>query len=384
MYTYLGKAQKCLAKGKLEESFGIAAAVAEEAMSAIQFMDDSSGQCGGAIHDSFELISGILADESLTKSLHNYIFDWLHEQVKNPDYQGHGTDEHLEPLFFDVASRLGKYEVAHEFIHDQLKYYEGKEGWGRRYHMQLYLGYQVGLLKEQGKSKEADEIVSGNLQFDEFREIKVTEAIANGAYKQAEKLLLDGIQLSKEAGYAGTTHRWKDRLLKLYDQQTKTQEYHDLARELFLENTSNLDYYDAFKSTCMTDWLTARAQLISDMKRARYLATEHLADVYVKEKMIDELYHLIRESNAISSLIQYTPHLKGQYSSELMRLYRSAIRFVAKNTGRDIYKNLVTYLKVMSKLKGGKEAARLLMLELLNKYRNRPAMKEEFAKLRWK
>jgi hypothetical protein len=66
-----------------------------------------------------------------------------------------------------------------------------------------------------------------------------------------------------------------------------------------------------------------------------------------------------------------------------LEYYKAAIEIQAKDTGRDVYKELVQYLKQMAKLKGGLSAAKALKRSLLDKYKNRPAMKEEFRKLNW-
>jgi len=83
------------------------AAIAMEGVKAIQYMDDSSGACGGAIYESFRVIENIL-NNKIADELKVRIFNWLHEQVQNPDYNNYGVGDSLESLFFETAASLKK------------------------------------------------------------------------------------------------------------------------------------------------------------------------------------------------------------------------------------------------------------------------------------
>ena len=107
------------------------------------------------------------------------------------------------------------------------------------------------------------------------------------------------------------------------------------------------------------------------------------AKIYIEEQMIDELFEIVSSSNSIHAIIKYTNHLKSKYPDELLEYYKAAIEIQAEQTGRSVYVSIVQYLKQMAKLKGGLFAAKALKVSLLDKYKNRRAMKEEFGKLNW-
>nr|MBD3621772.1 hypothetical protein [Sunxiuqinia sp.] len=186
-----------------------------------------------------------------------------------------------------------------------------------------------------------------------------------------------------------TVHQWKDQLLELYRQQKETFKYHKLARELFVENTSSINYFKIYKQTSPKEgWPDKRNKLIAELKnkkRGYYsgISLDDLAQIYIEEQMIDELFEIVRFSNSIHTIMRYTNHLKEKYPAELVEYYRAAIEIQAESTGRHVYIELVQYLKQMAKLKGGLPAAKALKESLLDKYKNRPAMKEEFRKLSW-
>ncbi|GAA4838048.1 hypothetical protein [Algivirga pacifica] len=80
----------------------------------------------------------------------------------------------------------------------------------------------------------------------------------------------------------------------------------------------------------------------------------------------------------------YTPHLTPTHDATLIPYYKAAIENIATHPGgRSTYTSLVRYLLTMSKLQGGETVAKELSKQLLETYRNRPAMRDEFKGLPW-
>lgn len=385
---FLYTADNYYKEGNLNEVFCISAAIAMEAVKAIQNMDDSSGECGGAIYESFEKIENILENTD-SKELKEKIFNWLYEQVKNSDYRDYGVGDSLEPLFFHAAASLKQMDVAYKFIDAKIIELEKEDGWSKKYYLKSYLGYKIELLQSEGRTEEADNIIDSYLHFENFRKIRVEQALSEKKLSKAEKLILDGIKIAQQDNAPGTVHQWKDQLLELYDNQKNTAKYNKLARELFTENTSSIKYFKIFKQTSSENsWEEQRNKLITELKnkkRGYYggISVDNLANIYIEEQMIDELFEIVSSSNSIHTIIKYTNHLKSKYAAEILEYYKAAIEIQAEQTGRNVYTALVQYLKQMAKLKGGLPAAKSLKESLLNKYKNRPAMKEEFTKLNW-
>lgn len=383
------KADNYYSKGNLNEAFCISAAIAMEGVKAIQYMDDSSGECGGAIFEAFRVIENILNNNKPSHELKERIFNWLYEQVQNSDYRNYGVGDSLEPLFFDTAASLKQLEIAYEFIDAKIIELDKEDNWSKKYYLQSYLGQKINLLQSEGCTAEADNIIDSYLHFEKFRQIRVEQALSANNPEEAEKLILDGIKISQQDGASGIVHQWKDRLLELYKQQKQAFKYNKLARELFIENTSDIKYFKIYKQTSpQDDWEEKRNKLIAELKnkkRGYYggISIDNLAKIYIEEQMIDELFAIVSSSNSIHTIIKYTKHLKDKYPAELLEYYKAAIEIQAEQTGRNVYVSLVDYLKQMAKLKGGLPAAKTLKVSLLDKYKNRPAMKEEFRKLNW-
>jgi len=388
VYPFLIKAEACCSKGHMNDAFGIASAIAMEATRAIQHMDDSTGQCGGVIDEAFLMIERIL-NNKISDDLKEKIFNWLYAQVKNSDYNDYGVGDQLEPLFFETALSLKQLDIAYKFIDDKIDQLDTEDTWNKDYYLQIYLGQKVNLLRQEDRILEADKIIDSNLHLEEFRQIRVEEAISDNHFSKAEKLIHAGIKIAKQNDALGTVHEWKDRLLELYKQGEESSKYNNLSRELFVENTSSINYFRIYKQTSSQEsWEEQRTKLIAELKsqkREYYngIFIDDLANIYIEEQMTDELFELVKSSNSVHSTIKYTKYLKDEYPSGLLVCYKSAIEAQAVHTGRKVYEELVGYMEQMSKLENGLEAAKAIKNALLEKYKNRPAMKEEFGKLNW-
>ena len=385
---YLILAKDYYGKGNFSDAFSIVAAIAMEGVKAIQYMDDSSGQCGSAIAESFEMIGNIL-NTNESNALQNIIFEWLHKQVQNSDYNDYGVGDHLETLFFETAIVLNHRNKAHQFLDLKIKELADSEGWSKKYYLQEYLLKRIDLLQSEGKTEEADTIIDAYLNYSKFRQIRVDNALADNDCNQAKGLILKGIQIAGQENEAGTIHDWKVQLLEVYKQLGDDTQYRNLARELFVENTSEIAYYRYFKQTIpLGDWEFERNRLITELKKRqqRYyqgIPPNDLAQIFIEEGMTLELLQLVGGSNNIYMIMEFTHLLDPEYSEELLGFYKSAIEIEATNTGRNEYKALVRYLKKMASVKGGLLAAQELKESLLQQYKNRPAMKEEFQRLQW-
>lgn len=253
-------------QGNLNEAFCISAAIAMEGVKAIQYMDDSSGACGGAIYESFRVIENIL-NNKIADELKVRIFNWLHEQVQNPDYNNYGVGDSMEPLFFETAASLKQMDIAYKFIDAKIIQLDKEDGWSKKYYLQSYLGHKIDLLQSEGRTAEADNIIDTYLHFEDFRKIRVQQALSENNPERAEKIILDGIKVAEQDNAPGTVHQWKDQLLELYRQQKETFKYNNLARELFIENTSDIKYFRIYKQTSPKNgWEAKRNKLIAELK----------------------------------------------------------------------------------------------------------------------
>jgi hypothetical protein len=389
VYSLLEKADEQIQKGNLHEAFSIAAAVAPECLDALECMDDSNGQCGGAVTMAFETIDKIL-DVCNDEHLSNVIYDWLLEQVQNPDYDSYGCADELEPIFFGRADNPVRIEKAFQFLDKQLSALEKSNDWSSQYQQTKYLKYKIEFLEKEGKQDEADQIINSNLHLSDFMKMKIEQALSRNDYQAAIQYINDGIAQAEKDNHLGIVHQFKDQLLEIYQKQKDQKNIRKISRELFDENRNSINYYRIYKQTFeAVEWPDNCEEIIRKITKNRvktiwgFGLQSDLADIFIEEQMWDRLFNEVKQANQIEITDKYSQHLKNDYPGELIILYRSSILKYAENTGRNIYEEIVRYLKRMAKLKGGGTVAKELMLELLEIYKKRPAMKDEFKKLNW-
>ncbi|HPS72444.1 MAG TPA: SWIM zinc finger family protein [Bacteroidales bacterium] len=385
----LEKAEDYLSENHLHEAFSIASAVAIECLNTIQNMDDSNGSCGGAICMSFDLVDKIL-EKCNDEKLSNDIFTWLHEQVNNKEYNNYGCGEMLESTFFEWSNNPSRLEKAYHFIDQQIIILENEKKWNNNYRLTELLKYKSKLLIKNGKKEEADHIIDNNLHLDDFRKIKIDEALAQNDYKSAIQHLHQGILQAEKDNYQGIVYRYQTQLLKIYTQQNDQKNIRKIAKDLYFNHHYSTDDYRTYKNTFSSDeWLDEREKIISHFTTKQknykwgYFFNSNLADVYIEEQMWKPLLDDVIKADRIETTERYRKYLQNNYSQELLSLYNNNILKYAENTGREIYTNIVSYLKNMAKLEGGLKEAKELMQKLLDMYRNRPAMKDEFRSLNW-
>jgi hypothetical protein len=389
VYDLLYKAEEYISGENYYEAFSIAAAVAPECIEKIEYFDDSNGELGEAISQAFEITDKILGLTN-DKNLSDEIFDWLLEQANNKDYDDYGCGDELEPIFFKWAVTDSRIEKAYAFIEQQLVKNSDSDGWTSRYRTTKYLKYKTDLLLKEGKEESAAQLINNNIHLSEFRKIKIDLALGQNDYPQAILHIKEGILQAEKDKLAGVVHQFKDQLLDIYKKLNDKNNIRQISRELFLDNRSSINYYRLYKSTFENaEWEHERESIIRKLSENRTKSIwdvsfqSDLASVFVEEKMWGNLLSEIKQSKNINIVERYSKYLINDYPKELIEIYKESILKYAVNTGRNYYADIVGYLKNMAKIKGGETIAVNLMNELLEKYKNRPAMKEEFKKLNW-
>ncbi len=367
-------------KEKYDEAFSISAAIAMECIKAVPVVDDSSGECGGLISTAIIDIQNIF-NQTKSPKTKNSIFEWTKKQLDNSDYYNYGSSDELESLFFSTAHKLGDKNAVYEYLNKEIKK-QKKEKYGA-YRLESILLMKINFLQSDGRNVEADATIDSHLNIAGIRQIRIDQAIASKNIKQHEKLLLDGINIAQKENNWGTTRNWKEQLIAFYQQQKQTSKVNILALDLFQDRPSEIEYFLLYKKTTPENkWIPLRDKLISTLASS-HIDIHSLAKLYIEEKMIDKLLDLIKKYGDIDILKNYHCQLKDHYSEELIDLYKIGITKQAKQLGRDNYIYMARLLEKMATIDGGLTKAKELQNLLLQTYSNRPAMKQEFAKINW-
>ena len=383
----MSKARDFISKGNINEAFLILSAIPPECVKLFDCTDDSYGDCGNAIVESFNSIVEIY-ETCRDPKLKEEIFVYLLGEAEKPDYDDYGCADDLEPSLIKLADSQRNIETLHLFLDRMLKKAGQKDGSSKEYATKKYLTIKKDLFLKSGKQELANEIINENIHFGEFRKILIDEKIENNEIDKAIKLIQEGIEIAKTDKHPGTEKQWMDQLLAIFLEQNDIQNIRKYSLELYYENRSILAYYRTYKNTWnVSDWRVKRQEIIEFLQQGEkkpqygFSLNSALADLYEEEKMYDELYQMVIKAPAIRALSHYSPCLKNKYSGELLTLYKTSIEnYLYRNTGRSAYVSAAGYIKEMLKLNNGKEFVNSMLANLIQEYKNRPAMKDEFIR----
>ena len=389
VFELLAKADEYLEEGNYNEAFNIAAAVAPGCINAIQYMDDSDGDCGGAINNSFEIVSKIL-QSGTNPSLKNETFDWLLGEAGNPDYNDYGCADELYPLMVEAVDSPERGARLLAFLDDQLKKTALKEGWSKEYGTKKFLQLKMEVLIKTGREEKAAEIIGDNMQIHDFRKIVVDKHLKEKNFDEGIRLIREGINIAARENYPGVVTDWKEMLLDIYKKQNNVKEWRAIARDLYYSGRYDMKYYREYKFTFGRDeWPAELEKIINahnkDKKKDFYTfqtVPYNLAAIYIEEKMWGELFGLLQRNADIHTLNQYSRYLVKDFATDLIPLYKNAIEVASeKASDRKGYHEIASYILKMSAIPGGKGPARLFANQLTEKFNKRPAMKDELGKV---
>ncbi|HLR92601.1 MAG TPA: hypothetical protein VK048_06020, partial [Atopostipes sp.] len=104
--------------------------------------------------------------------------------------------------------------------------------------------------------------------------------------------------------------------------------------------------------------------------------------ILYEEKLYEKLLNYVVNSPNFSYLQTYENELVELFPNEVFERYEKEILELAEVAGpRKKYRRIVSLIKRLRKLPGSEERVREIVLDLREKYNNRPAMMEELRLL---
>lgn len=388
IFGLLARADEYASEGNYHEAFNIAAAVAPACISAIQNMDDSDGECGEAISNAFKIVSMILESDASSR-LKNEVFDWLLGEAINSDYDDFGCSDSLYPLLAEAADTPDKSESVLDFLDARLKTITSKDAWYREIRAKMFLGLKMDILNKTGQEEKAGKIMADNLHIHDFRKIAVEKQVTENCFGEAIRLIKEGIDIAIKDDYRGIITDWKEMLLDIYKRLNNVKEWRGIARDLYFSGRHEIKYYLEYKSTFQKEeWPPELEKMIATLRNQKngpYLfqaISSDLAAVYIEEKMWGELLGMLQKNANIHTVIQYSRYLVKDYAQDLIPLYNNAIAVTAERASdRKDYHEIASHIVKMAEIPGGKGPARQLANQLMEKYKQRRAMKDELEKI---
>ena len=123
------------------------------------------------------------------------------------------------------------------------------------------------------------------------------------------------------------------------------------------------------------EWIIMRQELL----QSSLFAPKN--ELLFTEGLFRRLLDRIIQSESVSAMDRYSPFLRADYPTEVLRFYVQYLIKAAKQAcNRKMYYSLMTYLRKLSEYPGGKEQAEKLATEWKRTYIRRTAMMDELKK----
>lgn len=196
-------------------------------------------------------------------------------------------------------------------------------------------------------------------------------------YDKAIEVLKERRKIDK--AYAGLIKDHSFKLKEIYQLLGKKKEYIEQLWQLILkDDAGNPDIYKELKKQYSEkEWVMQREKIFRELP-----AYAHVDALYKEDKLYNRLLEYVKQSPGLYALKQYENVLKKDYPHEILEKYAEEVEKMASYTSdRKHYREMVSILRKMSKLAGGKQKVNEIASRWRINYSNRRAMMDELNRL---
>lgn len=365
-------AKNLLATSKHEHLFYISSALLEELIKALQYADDSNGELGYLIDESYSLLTK-LTEQEVGATLKKTFFEHCINTYKKKTFEG--WDWHLGML--ENAFNLIETEGQSDRLLSLLEKVDGQ------YQKESAQALTLKVLRTY-KSKDAvTSYINRHISNAHIRQNEIKLAFANKNFERVTALAQDGIAYDQK-DKPGLVKKWYNWLLKVAQANNDIPKIIEYARLLFIDNFyPEQDYYQILKNNVKEeDWHTFLEHIITELTpntQGKY--TDLIREIYIKEKWYSRLFLMLKENASLGNIEQNEQYLKSEYATQLVELYAERISsYLERYVGRNHYVTACRYLRRMKKL-GGEERVGELIEIYREKYKMRPALLDELSRV---
>lgn len=338
-------------------------------------MDDSDGGTGMLADRIYQLWLELLVKVSAEEK--KKMFDWFTSHLDGSviDY----LEEYIEQIIMGEFDEKEYEQAKLDFIEDMIARSECKDSdWSRDYAVGKWAVRYLELLKEK---KAADGQIKGICKKywnnSTVRRYYIDICMKKKEYDHVLQVLDECILLDKQ--YRGLISEYSEKKKEIYLLQGNKSAYIEQLWQLILEHEAgDLDLYRELKKQYSVDeWLIKREEIFKKLP-----AYAHVERLYKEEKLYDRLLVYVLNSPGLYALQEYEKVLKKEYPEQILGKYKDEVNKMAMHTSdRKHYAHLVSLLRKMQQMKGGRELVEQIAVEWRVKYKNRPAMMDELRKL---
>ena len=338
-------------------------------------MDDSDGGTGMLADRIYQLWIELLS--KVTTQGKEKMFVWFTNHLDGSviDY----LEEYIEQIIMEEFKESKYRQDKLTFIEQMIEKSDSKESdWSKSYGVGKWALRYLKLLSEDGKSEQiCIDFCKKYWKNSSVRRYYTDVCMRKKDFENAIRVLDESILLDRD--YKGLVSEYSVKKKDIYLQQGDKEAYINQLWKLVLEHEAgNLDLYKELKKQYTTEeWVVQREEIFKQLPK--YAHIEHL---YKEEKLYDRLLECVLQSNGLCALQEYESILRKDYPERLLIKYETEVNKMASYTSdRKNYKQLVSLLRRMQKMKGGSKIVEEISEQWRTKYKNRRAMMDELSKL---
>ena len=229
----LDTGRNLMSKANYRDAFGLAKPVLRALIEVQATSDDSSGNLGGAVMSTIELLENIADTPEAAPALKEQMFDFLGQELADKAYFNNGDFGYeLFSIYRTLALQLGKTEEFGQFVDARIAALTGQYD---TYDREFYLEQRISFAQATGKPEEAERLIQQHLDIADVRQGEIDKAIARRDFRAAKELIAGGIRVAQEKDHPGTVTRWRKELLRVATLENDTDAIRQYAKGLAFE-----------------------------------------------------------------------------------------------------------------------------------------------------
>jgi uncharacterized Zn finger protein len=387
LYELNEKADELLYSSNIRECLVLCQTLIEEVAETAGFIDQAAVGVEDTIYSAFNTLFALI--EKAPPNIKDELFEWCLQEMTHQKYSDYGFESNFLYLLPELVSSQEQEERFFALLDRRIAH--AKKSQYSDYGVTLLVKAKIDYLQHNNREEEVIRLLQRNVQFYEFRSRLIDHSLNNSDFEQAKKLCRGGLEQAKKKNRWGNGSRWKGKLYQIAEMEEDLSAMRKWAEELYFKGY-NIQWYQALKDTYSNvEWPGKCEELLSYIKgtkqRGGYRKGNAMADIFIEEGYKKRLLKLLQLNDEnFTFILQYAGELSDEYPHEILDFYEKGIKEYARSTGRKRYRQIADWLKDMKQMTGGDERAYSLFKRLLQKYNNRPAMKDEFYKVfpNWK
>lgn len=338
-------------------------------------MDDSNGGVGMLADRIYQRWLELLSKVNVQDKRKMFVWFTSHLDGSIIDY----LEEYIEQIIVEEFKEKEYKQDKLLFVENMIEESNEKEsGWSRSYDVGKWALRYLSLLGEEVESEQKRlDFCKKYWNNSSVRRYYIDICIGKKDYGHAIEVLDESILLDRD--YKGLISEYSEKKKEIFLLQGNKSAYVDQLWKLVLEHEAgDLNLFKELKKQYTTEeWLVKREEVFK--KLPKYA---HVEQLYKEEKLYDRLLDFVIQSPGLYALQEFEGVLKKNYPEQLLSKYEKEVcSMAAYSSDRKKYKQLVSLLRRMQKLKGGSKIVEEICGQWRMKYRNRPAMMDELNKL---